>query len=149
MSGRMLVLALVVTLPAAGGLVHAQSAGTIVPVAVRASAGDGVVQGVVQDETGARVAGVTLLALGATLSTTRSDRDGRFVLPLAPGEYILRASREGYVSVYREALRIQTSVVIERRITVTRKTTGVSDIVSTVPASEASHRSPSRTPTWP
>jgi hypothetical protein len=141
----MLVLALVAALPAAGGVAHAQSAGVVVPIAVRASAGDGVVQGVVQDETGARVAGVTLLALGATLSTTRSDRDGRFVLPLAPGEYILRASRQGYVSVYREALRIQTSVVIERRITVTRKAAGSADVISTVPASEASHRAPSDT----
>jgi hypothetical protein len=141
----MLVLALVAALPAAGGVVQAQSARSAAPIAVRASAGDGVVRGVVQDETGAPVAGVTLLALGATLSTTRSDRDGRFALPLAPGEYILRASRQGYVSVYREALRIQTSVVIERRITVTRKTPGSSEVVSTVPASGATHRSPSDT----
>ncbi len=51
----------------------------------------------------------------------RSDTAGEFLLALPPGEYILRATRDGYVSTYREPVRIQSSTQLERNIVLTRQ----------------------------
>jgi len=77
------------------------------------------IQGVVRDEAGQAVSGVSIFAMGATLAAVRSDSRGRFLLLLAPGEYILRAVREGYLSTVREPIRVHTRP-IERDITLTR-----------------------------
>lgn len=77
------------------------------------------IQGVVRDEAGQAVSGVSIFAMGATLAAVRSDSRGRFLLLLAPGEYILRAAREGYLSTVREPIRVHTRP-IERDITLTR-----------------------------
>jgi hypothetical protein len=78
----------------------------------------GRIHGVVRDEVGATVAGASVVAMGvAPLPVSaRSDASGRFTLALAPGEYILRASRQGYISNYREPIRIQLSTQLERNI---------------------------------
>ncbi len=81
------------------------------------------IQGVVRDEAGQTVSGVSIFAMGATLAAVRSDGRGRFLLLLAPGEYILRAAREGYLSTVREPIRIHTRA-IERDITLTRVPAG-------------------------
>jgi hypothetical protein len=78
------------------------------------------IQGVVRDEAGQAVGGVSILAMGATLAAVRTDSRGRFLLLLAPGEYILRAVREGYLSTVRESIRVHPEVPIEREITLTR-----------------------------
>ena len=95
-----------------------------------ASVRDGRVQGFVRDDRGFGVAGVSIVALGTTMAAVRSDEQGRFSLALLPGEYVLRAAREGYVSTYRELIRVQTSGLIERTITVARQATArLADVV--------------------
>src|SRR3981081_2921553 len=70
----------------------AQSAPEIRPVTHIASFAPGSIQGVVQDERGAPVAGAMVSALGATTAFAVSDRVGRFELrTLSPGPYLVRA----------------------------------------------------------
>lgn len=100
------------------------------PVGAHASAGiaSGVV-GVVTDEAGAAIDGVSILAMGATLAVVRTDAGGRFRLELAPGPYILRATRDGYVSTYREAVQIRTDAPLTRTITLLRSADAAGDVV--------------------
>jgi len=85
----------------------------------------GEIRGVVHDQAGAGIGGATIVAMGAALATVRSDQAGRFTLALSPGEYILRATRDGYVSTYREAVRVQSSTLLERTITLVRQGAGI------------------------
>ncbi len=78
------------------------------------------IQGVVRDEAGQGLGGVSILAMGATLAVVRTDSRGQFLLLLAPGEYILRVVRDGYLSTVREAIRVHPAVPIERDITLMR-----------------------------
>ena len=91
------------------------------PLAVHASTTSGRIQGVVRDDVGRGVSGVSVLAMGTTLALVRSDSQGHFALSLPAGDYILRATREGYVSTYREAVRVHTSTLLERNITLLRQ----------------------------
>jgi hypothetical protein len=90
------------------------------PLEQRASAAPGRILGIVCDEAGLAINGVNIVALGTTLASVQSDAGGRFSLRLPPGEYILRASREGYISSFREPVRVQTSTPIERNIILIR-----------------------------
>jgi outer membrane receptor protein involved in Fe transport len=81
----------------------------------------GHVVGIVKDDAGAVVVGVAVTAIGTTHAQARTDTDGRFRLALVPGDYILRAAREGYVSPYRESVRIRAASQLERTITITRQ----------------------------
>jgi carboxypeptidase family protein len=81
----------------------------------------GRVAGLVRDAAGQGLAGVSVLALGETIVTARSDAQGRFLLQLAPGDYVLKATRTGYVSNYREPVRVQSKTQLERTITLTRE----------------------------
>ena len=110
-----LILAIASAALAASPSAFAQmSARAPVKIAEEASVRDGRVQGVVRDDRGLGVAGVSIVALGTTMAAVRSDELGHFSLALAPGEYVLRAARDGYVSTYREPIRVQTSASIER-----------------------------------
>ena len=60
------------------------------------------------DEFGRAVTGARIVALGTTLATARTDTGGWFSMALPAGEYILRATREGYVSAPRAAVRVQS-----------------------------------------
>ena len=91
------------------------------PLAVQASGLGGRIHGVVRDDVGRGVSGVSIFAMGTTLALARSDRQGHFAMSVPAGDYILRASREGYVSTYREAVRVQTSAELERNITLLRQ----------------------------
>ena len=91
-----------------------------VPVSRQVSMTDGSVRGLVHDDLGRGIGGVSVIALGTTLGMAKSDATGRFNLALAPGDYVLRATREGYLSTYREPIRVQTSALIERNITLVR-----------------------------
>lgn len=73
--------------------------------------------GVVKDELGRGLPDAKVLAVGKTLAAVRSDASGRFALALPAGDYILRASRDGYVSTYREAVRVQGTTALHRTIT--------------------------------
>ena len=70
------------------------------PVLVSRQAGTlgGQVRGIVRDEAGRAVTGASIVALGATPLPVqaRSDTAGQFLLSLPPGDYILRATRDGY-----------------------------------------------------
>lgn len=91
-----------------------------VPISRQASLTDGSVRGLVRDDLGRAIGGVNVIALGTTLGMAKSDATGRFTLALAPGDYVLRATRDGYLSTYREPIRVQTSALIERNITLVR-----------------------------
>src|SRR4026209_1501164 len=84
-----------------------------VPISRQAALTEGSVRGLVRDDLGRAVGGVNVIALGTTLGMAKSDATGRFNLALAPGDYVLRATREGYLSTYREPIRVQTSALIE------------------------------------
>ncbi|HET9372188.1 MAG TPA: TonB-dependent receptor [Vicinamibacterales bacterium] len=105
----------------AAGTVHGQTLDRA-PLAVTktASAASGRIRGVVRDEAGKFISGANVIAMGTTMALAKSDDRGRFTLPLPPGEYVLRATRQGYISQYREPVRVQTSVQLERNITLIR-----------------------------
>ena len=107
------------------------------PVAVQASLGDGRVSGVVLDEAGAAVGGVSILATGTTLAIARSDSRGRFALVLPVGEYLLRATRDGYLSTYREPIRVEPNRHLQRRIRLTRGVESMSTAAAAQPDSAA------------
>ncbi|MCI0665762.1 MAG: TonB-dependent receptor [Acidobacteria bacterium] len=94
----------------------------------------GVMQGVIEDETGAVIAGanVEVRNLGTNFAKTlTTDSDGRFVfLQLQPGSYSLTVSKTGYATLVNESLTLtvgQTLSInlklkvsqIQERITVT------------------------------
>ncbi|MCC7043934.1 MAG: carboxypeptidase regulatory-like domain-containing protein [Acidobacteria bacterium] len=108
----------------------AQVPGRPDPIRIQASAGivSGVV-GQVTDEAGTGIGGASILAMGATLAVVRSDDQGRFRLELAPGPYILRATRDGYISTYREAVHIRTDAPLSRTITLLRADDAAGDVV--------------------
>jgi hypothetical protein len=91
-------------------------------VATESAAGaPGRVTGLVRDAAGQSLAGASVLALGELIVSARSDAQGRFLLSLPPGDYILKAARTGYVSNYREPVRVQSTTQLERTITLTRE----------------------------
>jgi hypothetical protein len=94
---------------------------TPVSVTVEASMRSGRVVGHVRDDRGQVVSGVAVTAIGTMQEMAKTDVSGQFQLQLVPGDYILRASRDGYVSPYREAVRIRAAAQIERNITITRQ----------------------------
>lgn len=94
----------------------------------QASLNSGRVQGVVRDDRGLAVGGVSISAVGTTTAVAFSDTNGRFLLPLPSGEYLLRAHRDGYASSYRDLVMVRAGTSTERTITVTRQ-------VAVVPAS--------------
>lgn len=100
----------------------------------------GQIRGVVHDQAGAGLGDVAIVAMGAALASVRSDQSGRFSLALSPGEYILRATRDGYVSTYREAVRVQPSAQLERVITLVRQGTTIA--TANVPAAVVADAQP-------
>ena len=92
-------------------------------VGQQASIHGGRIHGSVRDDAGRAVAGASVVAVGAAPlpAMARSDTVGQFTLALPPGEYILRATRDGYVSTYREPVRIQSSTLLERNIVLVRQ----------------------------
>ena len=89
-------------------------------VAWDASARGGRVDGTVTDQAGAALDGATVVAIGSALSAARTDALGRFTLPLPAGDYVLRATRDGYISTYREPIRVLADVLVRRNITLTK-----------------------------
>ncbi len=99
-------------------------------VVARAATAAGRVQGLVRDGAGQGVPGASVLAVGQTIISARSDVRGRFLLSLPPGDYVLRASRDGYVSNYREMVRVQSTTRLERDITLTRQVDPPKDLAT-------------------
>ena len=115
-----LSILLVTTLGAASQAAAQTRAQPVHPIAVHASLGDGRLSGVVLDEAGAAVGGVSILATGTTVAMARSDTRGRFALVLPVGEYLLRAVRDGYLPTYREPIRVEPNRHLQRKIRLTR-----------------------------
>jgi hypothetical protein len=90
------------------------------PVVFETSAANGRLQGIVTDEGGATISGVSILAVGATLAAVTTDADGRFALALPTGQYVVRAAREGFISTFRELIHVQTNSTVERHIQLVR-----------------------------
>ena len=113
-------LAVAVSAPAA----YAQQTKSLVkipqPVWQQASLTSGRVRGIVRDDQGKGVGGVSISAIGTISAVVQSDVTGRFVLPLPSGEYVIRAHRAGYVTTYRDIVMVRPSTSIERTITMTR-----------------------------
>jgi hypothetical protein len=114
------VLALGVT-PAWAQPLASRARAAAMPVNIEASMRAGYIVGVVTDDRGEVVSGVAVTAIGTTQAQAKTDGRGQFRLPLVPGEYVLGASREGYLSPYRELVRVFASKQIERHITITRQ----------------------------
>src|SRR3954468_1192185 len=91
-------------------LAHAQGAGQLIPVTHVDSIAAGSIQGTVQDEQGAPVAGATISALGASTAFAVSDRSGRFEMrTLSPGPYLLRAHLTGFVASRGQVIDVRPS----------------------------------------
>jgi hypothetical protein len=75
-----------------------------------AAIGTGQIVGQVSDETGHPVEGVVISALGSSNAFAVSDKLGQFSLrQLPPGPYLLRAHREGYLSVRGTIVEVRPS----------------------------------------
>jgi len=93
-------------LPAASTAQNAQ----LRPVTHIASIAAGSIQGTVQDEQGAPVAGATVSALGASSAFAVSDRAGHFEMrTLSPGPYLLRAHQAGFVASRGQVVDVRPS----------------------------------------
>lgn len=114
------------------GIVFAASLGSDVRASAPAS---GKVLGIVRDGTGLAIADADILAVGQTIVSSRSDVRGRFQMMLPPGNYVLKAARIGYVSSYREPVRVDSTTRLERTITLTRQ----SDSPFAIPNDAHSH----------
>jgi len=87
-----------------------QSASIVRPVAHIASVAAGSIQGNVQDEMGAPVAGAMVSALGATTAFAVSDRSGKFeIRSLSPGPYLVRAHLSGFVASRGQVIDVRAS----------------------------------------
>jgi len=70
----------------------------------------GIIQGLVQDEGGAPVAGAVVSALGSSSVFAVTDHSGRFELrPLPPGPYLVRAHLAGFVAPRGQVVRVLPS----------------------------------------
>lgn len=91
-------------------LAAGQDVGQLRPVARIASIAAGSIQGIVQDEQGAPVAGAAISALGASSAFAVSDRSGRFEMrTLSPGPYLLRAHLTGFVASRGQVVDVRPS----------------------------------------
>src|SRR5690606_28364653 len=59
----------------------------------------------------------------------RTDAHGFFTLRVPPGPYVLRATRDGYISTYREAVYVRNDDRLSRSITLIRADEGDARLV--------------------
>jgi hypothetical protein len=120
MRRRLSVLAALLLSVVVPDAARAQSHARVVPVVWHTESADAQIQGLVKDDAGSAITGASVLAMGETLAMVRTDERGRFTLRVPPGNYVLRATREGYISRYREPVRITAGEPVTRVITLTR-----------------------------
>jgi len=102
----------------------------------------GELAGIVRDETGAVVPGVTVTFTGKTLArpvVIETDHQGRFAISLPPGRYHVRADAAGFAGWEKEVelkaggatLDVSLGIRLSDRVTVTATRTGTADIQTT------------------
>lgn len=80
----------------------------VMPPTAKVTAGS--LQGIVSDESGGPIAGVTVSAIGETMAFAVTDRKGRFEFDSLPaGQYLLRAHRAGFSLPQREYVTVRGS----------------------------------------
>ena len=101
---------------------------------VAAQGATGAVTGVVTDETGAIMPGVSVVVRNADTGATRelvSDADGRYRAPnLSPGRYVIEASLAGFSKVERSGIRI--TVGREAVVDLSLKVGALADVINVV-----------------
>jgi hypothetical protein len=116
----------------------AQSASEVRPVTHIASIAAGSIQGTVQDEQGAPVAGAMVSALGATTAFAVSDRAGRFELrTLSPGPYLVRAHLGGFVASRGQVIDVRPSARASSSIALRHVNTGSAGTIPVLAAGVA------------
>jgi len=78
------------------------------PIVERAAAAVGRIDGIVRDQSGAALEGVSVTAFGSALAVVRTDGRGRFSLSLPPGAYALSAVVGGYRAAYRGLVQVES-----------------------------------------
>jgi Carboxypeptidase regulatory-like domain/TonB dependent receptor len=77
----------------------------------RVVSGDGTIQGLVQDDSGAPVAGALVTAAGASTVVGITDRFGHFTLrSLTPGPYLVRARMAGFAAPRAQIVQVPSSI---------------------------------------
>src|SRR5581483_11582866 len=88
----------------------------VVPCRASAQVGAATLTGVVHDAAGAAASGATVTATAALTSQRRivtASADGVYVVAgLAPGEYAIDVTLQGFRSIHREGLRVSTGETV-------------------------------------
>jgi hypothetical protein len=91
----------------------------------------GQIVGQVHDEAGAPIEGVVVSALGSSTAFAVSDRSGQFSLrQLPPGPYLVRAHREGYLTVRGTIVDVRPSSRTPSSLTMHREGTASAPAVA-------------------
>jgi hypothetical protein len=75
-------------------------------VVLSAFASPGSLQGIVRDDRGDALEGVTVTAIGSIMAFAVTDASGRYALALPPGSYLLRAHRAGFTASSRQYVQV-------------------------------------------
>jgi hypothetical protein len=122
--------------PLAAGAQSPSSAQVVTSLASLASLTPGAIQGSVQDELGAPVAGAVVSALGSSSAFAVTDRIGRFELrSLPPGPYLVRAHLAGFTAPRGQVIRVLPSAKTSSSIALRRVTAAALSTPPVVPAS--------------
>jgi hypothetical protein len=112
------------------------SAQTPQPVDRVASLPSGTIEGLVQDEGGAAVAGAMVTAIGASTAFGVTDRLGHFALrSLSPGPYLVRAHMTGFAAVRGQMVQVLPGTRASSSIALRRVDTASTASPPLVPAS--------------
>lgn len=145
MTSRLLLPVVVVVCVAAARDATAQpTARHVMTVRPEASAASGWLDGIIEDDRGITLEGVSVLAVGPTFAAAMSDSRGRFSFSLPPGTYLLRADREDYFSALQQPLVVRANGRTERLVRLTRLR-----IVPAAPGSAVAEPTPSARPGSP
>jgi hypothetical protein len=112
------------------------SAQTPQAIARVASLPAGTIEGVVQDDSGAAVAGAVVTATGSSTAFGITDRLGHFALrSLSPGPYLVRAHLSGFVAPRGQVVQVLSSTRASSSIALRRVNAGSTVSPPVVPAS--------------
>jgi hypothetical protein len=130
--GRTSLPVLTLCLLAAGwGSAQAQGAVGDGRIAEITASTTGQIVGRVADETGRPVDGVVISALGSASAFAVSDRNGQFSLQqLAPGPYLLRAHREGFLTLRGSIVEVRPASQTPFSLTMRREGSPATPVVT-------------------